>query len=288
MSTVRVSLVAMVMLGGAPVTADAGNPWSEFTRPSAGEARAIGKYQAGCLRGADTLEVDETGIELMRPQRRRHFGHPALTRSLRDIAGQLARAGHGSMLVGDLSMPRGGPTLSGHVSHQSGLDADVWFRVLPASGEGAKRLSLKARRTMPAPGYVDFSRGELSARWGPPQDALVRFAATSAQVERVLVNAAIKRHFCNTVTGDRVWLRKLRPWWGHADHMHIRLRCPPDSPGCTAQEPPPPGDGCDASLDWWFTQAAADALAERRKKAKGRVMPELPAECSELARMPDG
>ena len=31
------------------------------------------------------------------------------------------------ILVGDISQPRGGPMLTGHASHQIGLDADVWL-----------------------------------------------------------------------------------------------------------------------------------------------------------------
>ena len=66
---------------------------------------------------------------------------------------------------------------------------------------------------------------------------------------------SIKRGLCEQVTGDRSWLRWIRPWWGHASHMHINFRCPEGQPLCPARPPaPPPGDGCDASLQWWFDQ----------------------------------
>ena len=33
------------------------------------------------------------------------------------------------------------------------------------------------------------------------------------------------------------WLRTVRPWWGHHDHLHVRLKCPADSTGCESQPP---------------------------------------------------
>ena len=42
-----------------------------------------------------------------------------------------------------------------------------------------------------------------------------RRAASYPEVERILVNPGIKKKLCDTVTGDRSWLRKIRPFWGH-------------------------------------------------------------------------
>jgi penicillin-insensitive murein endopeptidase len=52
---------------------------------------------------------------------------------------------------------------------------------------------------------------------------------------------------------ERAWLRKVRPWWGHDEHMHVRLRCPSGSPECDNQAALPEGDGCDR-LGWWFAK----------------------------------
>ncbi len=38
------------------------------------------------------------------------------------------------------AQPRGGPTLSGHASHQTGLDADIWLTPMPN-----RQLSRKER-----------------------------------------------------------------------------------------------------------------------------------------------
>jgi penicillin-insensitive murein endopeptidase len=81
---------------------------------------------------------------------------------------------------------------------------------------------------------------------------LLRLAASDPNVERIFVNAVIKTALCRAApAGDRAWLHRLRPWWEHDDHFHVRLRCPDGSPECQAQAPIPPGDGCDAVLASW-------------------------------------
>ncbi len=39
--------------------------------------------------------------------------------------------------------------------------------------------------------------------------------------------------------GDRAWLTKIRPMFGHNYHFHIRLACPTGEEGCADQDPPP-------------------------------------------------
>jgi penicillin-insensitive murein DD-endopeptidase len=102
---------------------------------------------------------------------------------------------------------------------------------------------------------------------------------TPESAHRIIVNPAIKRQLCQSdaaaLGGDRSWLHLIRPWWGHASHMHIRFRCPDDQPACVQAPPPPPGDGCDASLQWWFDQLDAPP----RPQAKPAPPPPLPAAC---------
>jgi penicillin-insensitive murein endopeptidase len=54
---------------------------------------------------------------------------------------------------------------------------------------------------------------------------------------------------------DRAWLSKVRPWYGHAEHFHVRIACPADSVECKPQPPPDPSDGCGHELDFWFTES---------------------------------
>jgi penicillin-insensitive murein endopeptidase len=76
----------------------------------------------------------------------------------------------------------------------------------------------------------------------------------------------------------------VRPWWGHHYHFHVRLACPDDSPGCVDQPPPPGGDGCDATLDWWFTDEPWQP-SDTEPKPLLRLG-DLPAACRTLATLP--
>ena len=75
-------------------------------------------------------------------------------------------------------------------------------------------------------------------------------------------------------------MNKVRAYWGHNYHFHIRIKCPAGDAGCQAQNPLPPGDGCDKSLDWWFTD---EALHPRAESAKAPLpMAALPPECRKV------
>ena len=249
------------------------NPWAAVDEPSAGTAQVYGKYTAGCVAGAERLQPTEPGIRAMRLERRRNFGHPALLRYVRALGKHMVNEGFGAVLVGDLSMPRGGPTFTNHISHQSGLDADVWFRMHPAE----RLLGLPQRESLSATSFVDWPKRQLRPIWGEAQTEMLHFTANRREVQRVFVSAVIKQHLCRTTRGERGWLAKIRPWYGHGDHMHVRLHCPPGSGGCTAQAAVPEGDGCDA-LDWWINPRPAS----KSKPSKPRAKPQLPAACQAL------
>lgn len=269
------SLLWMWVLGGAQgAVSEPFQVWDRIRQPLEGEAAAIGTPSAGCLAGAERLPLDGPGFSVMRPSRERYYGHPSLVGFLRNL-GQAAQKKRERILVGDLGRARGGPMISGHASHQSGLDVDVWF-YLPK-----RRPSAKERETWGAPSHVT-KRGGIKPSWNDRLRWLVREAALAPEVDRIFVHAAIKRDFCK-LSPEAPWLAKLRPWWGHDDHLHARLRCPAGDSACSPQEPLPPGNGCGADLEWWFS-AEAKAELEKRKAAVagGRVFPELPEACQKM------
>ncbi len=259
-------------LGGTAMAQD----WSRFTAPTEAPVEVFGAYNRGCLAGGLLLPLDGEGYQVMRLSRARYFGHPDLVRFVETLAADLRRDGYPGLLIGDLAQARGGPMPSGHRSHQIGLDVDIWF--LPAP---PRRLTDDERETLPATSIVAADGTSVTADWGAPQIAALQRAAAAPEVERIFVNPAIKRALCATVLTDRAWLGKIRPWWGHDDHFHVRLACPPDQFACVAQTPLPPQDGCDASLDWWFS-AAARAELEKQKRApppRRLTLEDLPAGC---------
>lgn len=218
------------------------------------------------------------GYRAVRVSRNRHWGHPEAIQVAQEIAAAAAKAGLPTLYIGDIGQPRGGPLPFGHASHQTGQDIDVWFNLAPkpaleppAAREQIATPSLVLAGPPPSVDPRTFT---------PRHVTLLRIAATNPAVDRVLVNPAIKRHLCETLTGDRAWLRLLRPWWGHDDHMHVHVRCPPDSPSCRDPAPIPPGEGCDATLAWWFSQPPVPPASA----ARGR--PDLPGACVALGRVP--
>jgi penicillin-insensitive murein endopeptidase len=256
-----------------PSAAVAGNAWSRFTEPAGGTPAAIGNYTAGCLAGAVMLPAEGEGYQVMRLSRQRYFGHPLLADFIRDLSRQVAETRKLSLLIGDLGQARGGPTPSGHRSHQTGLDVDIWFEQQPLGS----RLSPEEREQRSPPGMVNADGMAVNPRrWNAAQTEILRLASRFDTVERIFVNAAIKKNLCQTQR-DRSWLRKIRPWWGHDEHFHVRLHCPPTSPRCLNQQPLPAGDGCDAGLEWWF-----GAEARQAAKPAPRKEPVLPLACEAL------
>ena len=165
---------------------------------------------------------------------------------------------------------------SGHGSHQTGLDADIWLTPAPP-----QRLSSAERDTLSAEPVVRADGNHVdSERWTSNHITLLRMASGFAEVDRIFVNPATKRALCDQVDGDRRWLAKVRPWWGHDAHMHVRLHCPDGDVACVKQDPVPAGDGCDAGLDWWFGDEARAELARRRATPLPKLtLSDLPSAC---------
>jgi penicillin-insensitive murein DD-endopeptidase len=107
-------------------------------------------------------------------------------------------------------------------------------------------------------------------------------------VERIFVNPAIKVALCRGAGSDRAWLEKVRPWWGHDYHFHVRIRCPADSPTCKPQPPATGGDGCGAELSSWFTEAFLNPPPSALDIPRpGKPMSSLPPACRAVAKAPD-
>ncbi len=276
----RLVLIALAALMARPVAAADGPTWWQVAGPSTGLPRAIGSPGRGCLDGAIALPADGPGFQVMRLSRNRSYGHPRLIRFIEALAMETPSVGWAGLLVGDLAQPRGGPMRSGHRSHQSGLDVDVWFTPAPQ-----RRLTAQEREEIGAVSVVaSDGRSVHPAAWTQAHGQVLRIAAEHPDVDRIFVNAAIKNELCTTTDGDRRWLRKIRPWWGHDEHFHVRLACPPDDADCEAQEPLPAGDGCDQSLEWWFSEEAAAELRKPKAPAKTLTLDDLPPTCRQVLR----
>jgi penicillin-insensitive murein DD-endopeptidase len=253
------------------------------TTPDSIAARSIGAYAHGCLAGAVALPINGPTWQVMRLSRNRNWGHPKLIAFLERLAEKAKKAGWSGLLVGDISQPRGGPMLTGHTSHQLGLDADIWLTPMPD-----RKLSSEEREYMSATQMVREDRLDVDPKvWTHAHTELIRTAAEDPDVERIFVNAAIKKALCREAGKDREWLAKVRPWYGHDYHFHVRIYCPADSPQCEPQPPPEAGDGCGHELDHWFTPGMLHALpSEPGKPRRSLTMSSLPAACRQVLMAP--
>ena len=217
----------------------AATPWQKITHPVAGSAQSIGAFSNGCIVGAQELPLQSDTYQVMRTDQRRYFGHPDLVLFIQRLGNQVHNLGLGTMLIGDMGMPAGGRFNGGHASHQTGLDVDI------------------------------FLQRDVSS--------MIKLAAEDNVVTRIFVNPAIKQQLCLDAGTDRDWLRKVRPWFQHRAHMHVRLRCPANSLECEDQPLPPPGDGCGAELQSWFEPAKPGT-----SKPEKKTPPPLPPSCQAL------
>ena len=188
--------------------------------------RVIGSYVRGCIAGAEQMPINGDTWQVMRLSRNRNWGHPDMIALLKRLSVKAHKdAGWPGILVGDIGQPRGGPALSGHASHQIGLDADIWLTPMPDH-----MLSREEREEMSAVMMVRPDRLDVDPHvFTPGHLAVLRDAAQEPGVQRIFVNAAIKKALCREAKGDRSWLSKIRPWWGHDYHFHIRITCPAGS-----------------------------------------------------------
>ena len=222
--------------------------WGAQPMPTLGPPQVIGTYSNGCIEGAVALPLDGAGYSVIRPQRNRYWGHPSLVAFVQALGFEALKHQLGVLMIADMGQPRGGP-IAGHASHELGLDVDIWLRLLPGN---LMDVALRSD-PMSQSAVVTTSNTIDRSFWSPAHVALYRAAATLPNVDRIFANPVIKRELCESVTGDRSWLAKIRPWYGHDEHMHVRMVCPPGSPECRPQAPVPAGDGCGDDLAWWFT-----------------------------------
>src|SRR5262245_52633541 len=199
----RFWLIMLVVWSMAPSESLA-QSWSDVVAPAPGLPRSVGTYTAGCVQGAVALPSEGPGFQTMRRYRRRFFGHPTLIRYLQDLTEAATQQRLGLLSIGDLGQARGGPAPSGHASHQTGLDVDIWFWLLP----NGHLLSAAERETVSALSMVMSDGRTLdSSQWSPRQAQLLRVAAGFEAVERIFVNLAIKQGLCRQFPGAS-WLRK--------------------------------------------------------------------------------
>lgn len=260
-----------------------------FGTKSAGTGQSpdpFGSYAKGCLAGGVQLAESGPTWQAMRLSRGRNWGHPELIDMVTKLSQFAAQQpGWNGLYIGDLSQPRGGPMLTGHRSHQIGLDADIWM--LPP-----KSLSLtrKQRENISSISTRRASGAYVNNSWTRSHHEIIKAAAKDPRVARIFVFPGAKVQMCDDERGNRAYLNKIRPWYGHHYHFHVRLACPKGAVGCRDQNPPPRGDGCDDAREWQANilnpqKAKPKPQPKPKTKPKPRrelVLADLPVQCKSV------
>ncbi len=248
---------------------------------SAQAPAAFGGYAKGCLAGAEQLPETGPTWQAMRLSRNRNWAHPETIAFVKRLSRFAAtQPGWNGLYIGDMSQPRGGPMLSGHSSHQIGLDADIWM--LPASN---LNLSVSERENISSISLRRAKGAYTNDNWTQAHFNILKAAASDPAVARIFVFPGAKVRMCNEATGDRSWLRKIRPWYGHHYHFHVRLSCPKGLSGCADQSPPPSGDGCADAQQWVnniLNPPPPDPNAPKPKPRREYVLADLPRQCAQV------
>lgn len=266
-------------VSGVLSTRQAKQLFGGMDRASQQSPAAYGSYSKGCAAGQ--VQMPETGPtwQAMRLSRNRNWGLPVTVDFLQDLSRIAAREpGWSGIYVGDISQPRGGPMLTGHASHQIGLDADIWMR--PAD---RLTLSRTERENISSISMRRSNGAFTNDQWTRSHHNIIKAAASDPRVARIFVFPGAKVAMCNTETGDRSYLRKIRPWYGHHYHFHVRLACPSGMSGCVDQEAPPRGDGCDDAQAWVnniLNPPPPDPDAPPPRPRRELTMGDLPAQCA--------
>ena len=241
----------------------------------------FGSYAKGCIAGAERLPETGPTWQAMRLSRNRNWGHPEAIRFIERLSAFAAtQTGWRGLYIGDISQPRGGPMLSGHRSHQMGLDIDIWMR--PA---GDLSLTRSERENISSISMRRAKGAYVNKSWSTAHHRILKQAAKDPAVARIFVFPGAKVQMCKDAKGDRSWLRKIRPWWGHHYHFHVRLACPENARGCVDQAPPPAGDGC-ADAEQWVANILnpppPDPNAKPAPARKELVLADLPQQCAQI------
>ncbi|MBY6090695.1 penicillin-insensitive murein endopeptidase [Maritimibacter alkaliphilus] len=246
--------------------------------PSWQDSAPFGSYAKGCQSGAYMMPDTGPTWQAMRLSRNRNWGQPQMIDFLKDLSAFAAKQpGWAGLYIGDISQPRGGPMTSGHASHQMGLDADVWMlppqRLNLTRTERENLSSISTRRA---------SGAFVNDNWTPQHHQILKAAASDPRVARIFVFPGAKVQMCKDETGNRAWLRKIRPWYGHHYHFHVRLNCPAGARGCVEQDAPPPGDGCADAQAWVnniLNPPPPDPNAPKPKPRRQLTLADLPQQC---------
>lgn len=209
------------------------------------QSEPVGYYSNGSIRNGVELPDSGPGYMKLFLHRNRAWGTQEMIDMLITSAGLMNKKfpNKDRLQVGDISKKGGGDVTDLHSSHQNGLDVDLTYY----------RVNEVEQRVSQIDGFAEnmVINGRLSRNFDSARNwEFIKQLHESGEVQRIFVDPVIKKELCRQARMKKELLRfddilrSIRPYANHADHMHVRLKCPRDARNCQSQEDPPAGTGC--------------------------------------------
>lgn len=238
------------------------------------ETESIGRYHAGCMKNSKELPAGGFGYQVIRTKRKRNYGNQLMIEYIRDLSRKFNKIYNSNLLIADISKKQGGPIPYDHSSHQIGLDADI---LLFHKFQHEKIYSRNEIQELEPVSVLDDSKKSIDfSKWSHLNGELLKTAAKDSDVNKIFINPVIKKHLCS-VYPNQPWLKKLRPWWGHDGHFHVRLRCPDNNHKCVDQSEPRKIE-CGKQLEKWLTEEGRAQIIKENRSSRKQAL-KLPPEC---------
>lgn len=214
---------------------------------------AIGFYSDGTLTDAASLPIEggcgwkhlHEEYLILYEEMRKIWGTNELVDTIRKTAQDIHTRypNCDNLQVEDLSSKHGGD-ISGHGSHENGLDADLGFF------KSNCKEHIPTSENFYAPSMV-LENGQISKNFDLERNwELMKTLHKYGDVNRIFIDQKLKDALCRyaknkgEIVSHKEVLRSLRHVKNHKDHLHIRLNCPANSTNCRSQASPPAGHGC--------------------------------------------
>lgn len=220
---------------------------------------AVGFFSKGELReGKSIMEINQKVHKLF-VQRERFYSTEEMQEVISKTADwvKMVYPDAEKLQIGDLSHVYGG-VVTGHSSHQNGLDVDAVYLT----------KNKKLQKQNAGHWQEEFViNGKISANFDSERNfELFKYLVHNHPVRRIFVDEVIKTNLCLYARDHNMldkkeakhMLKRLRIQKLHANHFHIRITCPVEDLECVEQVEVPSETGCE-SLITAFEMGETDA-----------------------------
>lgn len=206
---------------------------------------AVGFYSDGQLVDGESMAETGEGYIQMYREDDQIWATRQILNLIQATAVDMAKKypGRDRMQVEAMSLKNGGE-VGGHGSHENGLDVDIQYFKLNNVEHDPIATGRKYADSMVI-GKKASPNFDVERNW-----ELVKTLHKHGKVQRIFMDQVLKKQICIYVKAKKDLktnieaLRSIRHVENHHDHMHVRLRCPPEMKKCVAQQDPPAGSGC--------------------------------------------